>query len=497
MRTGRFVRLFLVLILTAAVASSAVSFSSTEERQTGEKAADPTPVLDLGEGIKLQTVLVKKGTFQQGSPPNEVGRNNDESSRRVTISQDFYIGKYLVTRSQFSRFVRETGYRTEAETGPSGGFGFDGNRLVQRKEFNWRNPGFPQTDDHPVCLVTFDDAQAFIAWLAKKTRRRVSLPSEAQWEYACRAGTTTRFYNGDADEDAGAIAWYRTNAKNGTRPVGQKKANALGLYDMCGNVYEWCRDWYGPYPPGAVVDPEETRNDLSDPPRRVLRGGSWLREAQHCRSAARYRNTPGSRNADNGFRIVASVKVILEKEDRGQAGAQPGPVGGPVFAVLFGQGEFVWLGLLVAGGAVVFLLLVKRLWDRSTFGGGQRFTTRRLPRDLELRPQADGFWIESADLARGSVIRYRCQVLGTMRTGSVTFEPGKQGQYVYTGGTPTDIEILEIIPPERATALSLDDWDESAPLPPALSPDDWEEPAPPPPEPFPPPQAFQGHPPAY
>jgi len=84
-----------------------------------------------------------------------------------------------------------------------------------------------------------------------------------------------------------------------------------------------------------------------------------------------------------------------------------------------------------------------------------------------------------------------------MRTGSVTFEPGKQGQYVYTGGTPTDIEILEIIPPERATALSLDDWDESAPLPPALSPDDWEEPAPPPPEPFPPPQAFQGHPPAY
>ena len=272
--------------------------------------AEKESTLDLGADVKLACVSIQPGAFKQGSPPTETGRNADETQHDVRIAHAFLMSKYLVTVVQFARFISESQYRTEAETGPSGGFGFDGKELIQKKEYTWRNPGFKQTDAHPVVLVSWNDAVAFCNWLAKKSGRKVMLPTEAQWEYACRAGTEARFYNGGTDSDAEEIAWFKKNAEGATHPVGAKKPNEFGLFDMCGGVYQWCRDQYQPYKeePGteaAVDDPVVEKSD--DKIRRVLRGGSFLKDARNCRSAARYRNDPRSRNADNGFRIVIEL----------------------------------------------------------------------------------------------------------------------------------------------------------------------------------------------
>lgn len=285
------------------------------------QTAETNLSLEVAPGAKIELVLVRKGTFQQGSPANEPKRGEDETQREVTLSRDFYIGKFPITCAQFDAFVQEAHYRTEAETGPSGGFGWDGVALMQAKRFNWRTPGFDQSDDQPVTTVTYADALAFCDWLSRKCGLPFTIPTEAQWEYACRAGTSTAWHNGSDDSRASDIAWFKPNAQNTTHAVSSRKPNAWGIY-ISGNVFEWCRDWYAAYPKGPVTDPEQTNMNLSDKPRRILRGGSWLREASHTRSAARYRNDPHSRNADNGYRVMTwaepvapatAPKILLEE----------------------------------------------------------------------------------------------------------------------------------------------------------------------------------------
>src|SRR5262249_51159005 len=137
------------------------------------------------------------------------------------------------------------------------------------------------------------------------------------WEYAARAGTTTPWYGASKEDDALSLGWFKGNSSAATHSVGLKKPNAFGLFDMAGNVYEWCRDVYAPYPSADAVDPETTTNPSPAPERRVLGGGSWLRDVKRGRSAARHRNTPGSRNADNGFRVAVDDEQVLSTQASG------------------------------------------------------------------------------------------------------------------------------------------------------------------------------------
>lgn len=416
-------------------------------------AAQQELTLDLG-GAPLVLRQVPKGSFQQGSPASEAGREPDEAPRQVTLSVDLYVGKTPVTRGQFARFVKDTGYRTESETGTSGGSGWNGSGLVQKPEYTWKNPGFSQTDEHPVVLVTFGDAQAFVQWASRKAGRRLRLPTEAEFEYAARAGTTTPWYGGATEAQALELGWFKANAPGGgTRPVGQKKANAFGLHDMAGNVYQWCSDFYAPYPPGPATDPVVLAPPGgSEPARRVLRGGSWLKDPKRGRSAARYRNTPGSRNADNGFRVVADtgaaaqLPVELPRGAQGTPGGTEaqgtGTQGSSAGAMAVGLGFLAVLILVFGGGmavvAIVIVALVKASRRRQQGGAAPQVTTWFGP--------ADGFWIRAHGPSAGARVRYACVINGQQITNEVVLS-GSQDTFVYTGARPASVQVLHVAAP--------------------------------------------------
>ncbi len=255
---------------------------SPAREESGHQPGDTLSV-DLGSGVGMDLVWIPPGKFMMGSPETEAERSDDETQHRVTISSGFWMGKYEVTQEQYERI-------------------------------SGKNPSHFKGPDLPVEEVSWDDAQKFCRKLQGSLPREpagktVRLPTEAEWEYACRAGTTTPFHYGDSLDSS--MANFDCNFPYGgglkgedrdrTTIVGSFQPNAWGLYDMHGNVWEWCADWMGEYPSGSVTDPTGPGSGEF----RVLRGGVWYGYAGLCRSANRFRfRVTGYRRNYVGFRVV-------------------------------------------------------------------------------------------------------------------------------------------------------------------------------------------------
>ena len=221
--------------------------------------------------IDMKLVLIPAGSFMMGSPSDEPERARTEEQHEVTITKPFYLQTTEVTQAQW-------------------------------REIMGNNPSEFKGDDHPVENVSWNDVKDFIRRLNQKEgTNKYHLPTEAQWEYACRAGSTTRFFFGNSATSLGQYAWYRKNSGKRTHPVGGKKPNPWGLYDMHGNVGEWCQDWLGDYPTGHVTDPKGPSSGKY----RVVRGGSRGSFDIYCRSATRTSHFgPDDRHGGIGFRLA-------------------------------------------------------------------------------------------------------------------------------------------------------------------------------------------------
>jgi formylglycine-generating enzyme required for sulfatase activity len=273
----------------------------------------------------MKLVWVPGGTFLMGSPDTDRDAAPEEKPQQeVQITRGFYFGAHPVTVGEFRQFVEAAKYQTAAEHGTGWGYNKETRKLEERTGFSWREVGWQQTDASPVVNVTHDDAAAFCDWLSRKEGKTYELPTEAEWEYACRAGTPTRYHSGDDAASLKGVAKvtaalrrlrdaeaYRDwvfpaweSEQPFTSPVGRFKANTWGLFDMHGNVWQWCADGKREYPKEPLQEP------LKDPkgPLRgttyVLRGGSILSAPAFCRAAYRHLRESGYRHFDVGFRVV-------------------------------------------------------------------------------------------------------------------------------------------------------------------------------------------------
>jgi formylglycine-generating enzyme required for sulfatase activity len=247
----------------------------------------------ITNSIGMKLVLIPKGTFAMGSPIEEAGPKNHEDQHQVTISKDYYLGVTEITQGQYEKVMG---------TNPS----YFQKQLIRDRDSSM----------FPVDSISWEDAVGFCKKLSdlpeeKKAGLIYRLPTEAEWEYACRAGSITAYSFGENSKTLGDHAWFLSNSNNQTHPVGAKKPNAWGLYDMHGNAWEWCSDWFGDYPKGALSDPSGPEEGSY----RVIRGGGWSHDASLCRSAFRYGDLPSHRLLNFGFRVAMSSNEIPQSRD--------------------------------------------------------------------------------------------------------------------------------------------------------------------------------------
>jgi formylglycine-generating enzyme required for sulfatase activity/tRNA A-37 threonylcarbamoyl transferase component Bud32 len=269
-----------------------VTGESTNHQAIQARVVEPRVVepKEVPESLKAQTSLPEKftnslgmkfrlipaGKFLMGSPRNEKGRFKNELQHEVILTKPYYLGVYPVSQGEYERVMG-------------------------------CNPSYFKGDRHPVEKVSWEDAMAYIERLNSLAEemslgRRYRLPTESEWEHACRAGSRTAYCYGDEDSRLGDYAWYASNSESRTHPVGETESNAWGLQDMHGNVWEWCSDWYGDYPNAEVTDSTGPTSGSN----RVFRGGCWFSGTSYCRSAFRGWDAPSCRYNDLGFRLALS-----------------------------------------------------------------------------------------------------------------------------------------------------------------------------------------------
>lgn len=284
---------WLFAFIMAAVCFLSPTESKADKQDKAKKAtADPMVGKEAGQvrddnGLKMKLVWCPAGKFTMGSPKSEAGRQNDEEQVEVTLTKGYWLGKYEVTQAEWKQMMATEPWKDKDAT--------------------------KEGKDFPVTWVKWDDAMEFCRMLTEREHKagglpegwEYRLPTEAQWERACRAGTQTKFSFGDDPPELGEYAWFVDNtAGAGERyahQVGRKKRSPWGLHDMHGNVWEWCRDYYSEKLPGGH-DPEVSVKALD----RVLRGGCWRNEAADCRMAVRFWYSPVTRLDIIGFRVALS-----------------------------------------------------------------------------------------------------------------------------------------------------------------------------------------------
>lgn len=330
-------KLFVIVIAHICVANFCMCYSQESDLEFPD---------NFTNSVGMQFQLISAGKFSMGSAvpleklpsifgfPEKYGPvfaqqfSSEQPYHSVELSRGFYSATAEVTRKQFKAFVDDSGFKTEAERDKIGGRGFDAQAIASGKsrqsvEFNWMNPGFPQGDDHPVTNVSWNDATEFCLWLSKKEGREYSLPTEAQWEFACRATTKTLFHSGNRSNDLAnfanvldkeAVSVLGPNLGKPvdvndkfafTAPTKSFKPNANQLHDMHGNVAEWCQDWHAKdyYAQSPPIDPTGPETGQE----KVLRGGSWVNIPLGCRSAARAQYKPNDKFPYVGFRVFLAL----------------------------------------------------------------------------------------------------------------------------------------------------------------------------------------------
>jgi formylglycine-generating enzyme len=331
----------------AAPPAAVAPFSAEQARAHQEVwARHLNAAVQTTNSLGMTLVLVPPGEFAMGSSPKQAAvaleilksvprvapgeadriRNEEQPQHRVVVTRPLRIGRTEVTLGQFRRFVDDTKYVTETERFGGGDSAKTDETDPRKRGAIWSAPGYPVTDASPVTQITYGDMTAFCNWLSAKEGRRACyepadgdprpvsgadgyrLPTEAEWEFACRAGTTTHYSFGDDVGDLDDYAWFNRTAEVGrdfgARPVATKRPNPFGLYDMHGNAWERCQDFHAvdAYAKSAIEDPAGPSTGI----RRIARGGGWHYFDIHCRSAYRNNYSPVGRTAGTGFRVVAS-----------------------------------------------------------------------------------------------------------------------------------------------------------------------------------------------